>query len=182
MLNYKFRMRIWAKIAQTTDNAEGNLTTEVESTQTTSISNAEPFVASTKYGNIQKAFPTAYNKINEISSILHEVLHTVTKGKYNLQKLYSTNFASLFTDETSNVKFLLNFAKEMFDYIYTIDPVPLNKQQFINIINVLISSPNLNNLSDTNLTGPLAAEVQVGNIKAKILSELNNLKNMAPSA
>lgn len=187
MLNIRLRKKMLYKIAQETGNEnlfdipeagqDDTATTETA----TALSPAPEFIASLKYVNIQEAFPTSYSKINAISAMLNQILHVITKGKYNLQKLYTSNFADSFTAETGNSKFLLNFAKELYNQLYKVPAKPIKKQQFTQIINSLLSSPNLNGLSTTNLTGPMAAQLNVGDIKANILGELNNLRNMAPT-
>jgi hypothetical protein len=184
MFPYRLRARILKKIAQAVTDTAATQPTSTDDTASPTMQEIPPaadFVASLRYGNVQKAFPTAYGKINQISGLLNEAINTATNGKYNLQKLYLNNFSGSFTDQVSNAKFLLNFAKEMYDKIYKVDPSPISKQEFTNIVNELMNSANLNSLSDTNLAGSLSQTLNIGDIKAKILGELNNLKNIAPA-
>lgn len=174
-MNRKLRTRLLEKLAQTT--APGNLPT----TQTTSVSGSPPTFVATDYYPIVLAFGAKNVPIiNNLTNAINQALYYTSSGKIHLQWMKLANFNS----DTSNtnsleLKNLMNFAKQIYNQIYTnngkLDNKQLSPQEISARIAPLKTSMFLSNLSSTNPIGQLASKIG-GNIKTLVNNYLLQIK------
>lgn len=184
MIPFKIRKKILNKFAQAMP-----LDTPSEKfvNKNTNLGTPPSFTASDKYPALRTAFNSnAISIINNLSSYLNQALFYASDGNYTMSKLFSINFnfsPTMIPNVNRDLKFLVLFAKEVYNTIYNagnkyIDL--LKKEEYVNKINNLLQSQNLNNLSQTNPTGQLSIKMG-GNIKTDIINFLRLLLNIAPT-
>ena len=183
MTSSKIRQKLLIKISQ----PSLTMPTEKVVSETPNIGTPASFVASDRYPTLRKGFaPDAISVINNLSNYINSALFYASGGNYSLSKLYYINFNFSTTDippVNKDLKNLLLFSKELYTQIYNsgnqyIDK--LSEEEFTFKVNILLGSQNLNNLSQTNPSGPLSIKMG-GDVKVDIISYLRLLLNIAPS-
>lgn len=183
MTSSKIRQKLLIKISQ----PSLTMPTEKAVSETLNIGVPTSFAASDRYPTLRKAFDSnAINVINDLSTYINSALFYASGGTYSLSKLYTINFNFSTTDippVNKDLKNLLLFSKELYVQIYNSGNQYINKlseDEFNFKINTLLRSQNLNNLSQTNPSGPLSIKMG-GDVKVDIISYLRLLLNIAPS-
>ncbi len=186
MYNLKTRMNILLKLAETDIPS----LTEVEeikqeaqqAVQKSNLGTPPSFLASARYALILGFEQNAVFQIDKIVNYLNQALFYASGGKYNLNYLAQNNFNITVPTSDREVRLLLGFSKDLYTWLLN-NGAPykekLNKEAFEYRINKLLSTYSLNNLSQVNVTGPLASKL--GNIKVELINSLNLLKKFAPS-
>jgi hypothetical protein len=136
------------------------------------------FKASEAYPNIINVFGTTIvPKINNLTDILHRILHYSTNGRFSMDKLKSTGF-TVPSNAMPNIINLVNFAKIVFDNFLN-QVKKLSKEDIKNKLNTLYTSSSFSNLEDTPVSGQLANNTggSTSN-KAKITQLLNAIRDV----
>lgn len=183
MFSRKFRIRFFTKMAQTVP--EPTVEDQAVSEDINNLPPLPTFSATGRYPTLNTAFPGAGNIIDELSMMVHKALFYTSAGEYNLNDLCSNNFSTTISGTSDkNVIALFNFAKSMFLSIFNGGkPYPdrsLTKEEFNEKIDNLLVGSTLDNLSTTNIKGPLAEKIGP-DVKNSLKNMLQNLKNKAPS-
>jgi hypothetical protein len=145
------------------------------------------FIASDKYPFLRKVFSNeAISSINQLSSFINNALFYASNGEYDMNKLFNIAFnysASNIPTSARDLRLLLLFAKNIFTYFYnngTPYQAAVNRQQYLEKIDQLLKSPNLENLARLNPSSQMAVKLGT-NIKTKIVDTLNFMKTIAPT-
>jgi hypothetical protein len=185
----KIRLKMLEKIAQAQgEQANPGVTqTNVPATSNNTQVQPDPSPPASDLYDIRGGYDAArVGIINGLIRQLSVAVNVATSGKYNLQILKNQNFTfdpSEFTStDQKNLmllfqkvyKTLLNNGQEF--------TAPVNAAQLTNMINYLLQSPELANLSQVNPTGQLAQKAPIkGNFKDTIREQLMRLQPTVPT-
>jgi hypothetical protein len=178
MISKKLRRKFLQKISQTT-------TPTTTGTTPTTISSPPSFTASSVYPGIS----TGYNSgsltiINNFVSLLNTALHYASNGQVNFQTLRNDNFNFDPSGATSvDQRNLMGIAARVYRSFLNSGQrftKPLIGEQIAKMADLITFSPEFNNLSQVNPTGPLATKLQ-GNIKSLITNYMTYLKTTNPT-
>ena len=182
MSSSKIRQQLLIKLSQ----PSLTMPTEKLVNETPTVGTPSNFSASNLYPSLRKAFSSeAINVIDELSNYISKALFYASNGMYSLNKLYSINFnfsTTAIPPVNKDLRNLLLFSKELYTQIYNNGNQytnKLKKDSFLSKIEILLQSQNLNNLSQTNLSGQLSIKMG-GDVKVDIISYLRLLINIAP--
>lgn len=182
MPSLKLRLQLFKKIAKVGEE----INTDKVVQKTPNLGMPPPFSAPNKYPSLRQAFDNpSIEAIDNLSDLINSSLYYASNGKYNMAKLFNENFnytASDIPPTAKDLKLLLLFAKDIFNKLYNRGIEYKNKlknEQYLDKINSLLESVNLNNLSQINPSSQLAVKLGA-NIKTKIIDILNYMKNIAP--
>lgn len=178
MLPRPIRLKLWTKIAQTVPVPGPNDQPSTQAAKPTSVSGSPPvFIASDWYPTIITGFQTKnMSKINHLADLLNLSLFYTSGGKINMRWMKEQNWT--FSTEqfpSTDLRNLMNFSKLVYYHIFSDSGAPyqrsLTPEQINQKLNILRSSPFLNNLSAVNPTSQLATKIG-GNIKTLITDSL----------
>jgi hypothetical protein len=175
MTKSSIRLKLLNKIAQSTDIPD----TEVKPA---SILPPPFFQFSSTYPTLRSGFnASSISIIDQLGIILNTALHYSSAGKTNLQIMKNNNFSTEPSSFPSqDTKSLIIFSKLVFTRLLnngnSFDK-PLLASQVHDIINLLINSSDLSNLSTLNPNDAASQKIQ-GNLKTNIVSVLTNLKTI----
>lgn len=182
MPSLNLRLKLFKKLAKLDKEIETDKVVQ----KTPNLGTPPSFSASSKYPSLRKAFDNAsIETIDNLSKFINSSLFYASNGKYNILKLANDNFnytASDIPSTAKDLRLLLLFAKDIYNTLYNRGieyENKLNKNQYLNKINSLLESINLNNLSQINPSSQLAVKLGT-NIKTEIIDTLNYMKNIAP--
>lgn len=167
MNHIKIRQKILQKISQTAASPAA-------------IEALPPFEASAAFPNIMKLF-AGFTYINQLINQLHIALHYDTGGKVNFKTMKDAQF-NINADQypSPDQKNLINLSKKIYQNLLNINANKLSKDQIDSIINNLIISPEVNNLSSINPAGPIGQKIS-GNLKTNIIEFLKRIANAGPA-
>lgn len=189
----KLRIKILKKIAESTASPAPSMpmaspapsakqpgdTQDSESESESRAPSAPSFSASNKYSLFQGFNQNVVNQIDKFINYLNQVLFYASNGLYTINQLAQNNFIISKTPRDNQVKLLLQFCKDVYFWLLNNGVAykeKLNKEAVQYKIDKLLSSYSLNNLSQVNISGPLAAKV--GNIKNNFINTLVLIKNI----
>ena len=138
------------------------------------------FQASAIYPGIRIGFASnSITIIDELVSLLNIALHYTTAGAINILKLRSMNFIFDASQSPSvDQRNLMNFSKKIFTTLLNSGQPFVQKLDATKIeemVDTLLASQELNQLSQVNPSGLLATKIP-GNLKTTITNYLNYLK------
>ncbi len=180
MTNIKQRKSFFNKLAQ----APGAPVPTDQVAQNKTIANPPIFQASSMYPGIRNGFnETSIILIDHLVNILNTALHYASAGTINFLILKNQNFTIDASIAPSiDQKNLINLSKKIYHFLLnggTPFAKPMPSTQLSGIIDQIIQSPELNNLSTISPTGPIAQKIP-GNLKNNIILYLNYLKMANP--
>jgi hypothetical protein len=184
----KFRLKMLQKIAQAQGeqaNPGGTQTNVPATSNNTQVPQDSSPPASDLY-NIRGGYDsTRVGIINGLVKILSTAANTATNGKYNLQILRNQNFTFDPSEFTSpDQKNLMVFFQKVYKTLLNNGQEfaqPVNATQLSNMVNFLLQSPELANLSQVNPTGQIAQKAPPGNFKDNIREQLARLQPTVPT-
>ncbi len=178
----KLRLKIFQKIAQNKPIPSDQLVNVTPNVGT------PPKFTPTNRDSLIIAFntPGAFNIIEQIANELNNALFYASNGAYNFQKGFQLGFpyteASV-PSSSKDLKLILMFSKEVYNKLYNNGlnySKSLNRKEYLDKINALFKSSNLENLSKINPSSQLATKIG-SNLKDKLKNYLNTLITLAPS-
>lgn len=185
----KIRLKMLQKIAQAqgAQNNPGGTQTNVPSTSNNTQVQPDPSPPASDLYNIRSGYDSArVGIINGLVRQLSAAANVATSGKYNLQILRNQNFtfdASEFNspDQKNLMLFFLKVYKTLLNNGQEFTQA-VNATQLTNMINYLLQSPELANLSQVNPTGQIAQKAPIkGNFKDTIREQLARLQPTVPT-
>ena len=181
-MNKQLRMRVLEKLAQINTTS---LPSD-QAAQTKPTTAAPPaFQASAIYPGIRYGFNTASIPIiDAFVSLLNTAVHYASNGAVNFQTFRNDSFnfdASI--APSVDQKNLMNLSKRVYHTLLNNGQAykqALTGKQVSDMVDMILASPEFNNLSHVSPTGLLATKIQ-GNLKTLITNYLTYLKLANPA-
>lgn len=151
---------------------------------------ANTFLATSKFPYLLTSFKSsgAVDIINKLSDYLNKAVFYSSDGEMDMLMLINKKFIISASDPSiasnKDLKSLVLFSKDIYSTIFNNGVAftePVDKEKFLSIISTLRKSSALSSLSQTNPSSELGKKMG-GDIKSNILSLINNLAAVAPTA
>lgn len=182
MLNLKLRMKFLKKIAQTVDEVTEAIEKPIDS-KIENLSAPEEFSISTRNPSLRIAFSDpVVEAIDNLTNKLNKSLYFTSLGKYDMTSLVNEPNMNATDIASRDFKPLFLFSKIFFEVMNAKFTKKLTKDEFIDLLTILRNDSNLNNFSSAAVSPELQNKIQINNIKSFIISNLDNIKSMAPAA